>query len=363
MPKTLPITKHFQVARTLRDQIKALKPGQPLPTQRELMQEFGASQATIDRAIKRLRVEGLVHRPAGTRRVVVRDMVDPATMRVCLLRPDWPSMLYDSIGRSIAIAGRERDWAFSYVTYRSMELIDLEMVASQNDAIVLMTTTEPIPQHLVRALAKPVVPLVIAQDHREGLVASSVSIDDRQMARVATRHLLELGHPRPMLAVSSLASGPMRHTLAGWRQAMEEAGERDLDPLVINANTKPGTDTRYATYERWKAQLAMPGARPSAIYCASSSVAVGVLRALREAKLRVPEDVSVAGADAISDEAPFMSPPLTATKVDMLRFGEALAKLVEGQVDGTLTEPRQIWIDAELMVRESTAPYRGATNV
>ncbi len=362
MPKTLPTTKHFQLARRLRDHVKGLKPGQALPTQRQLMRQFGTSQATIELAMKRLRIEGLVHRPAGTRRVVVREAVDPATMRVCLLRPDWPAMLYDSIGRSIAAAGRDRDWAFSYVTYRSMELIDLEMVASQNDAAVLMTTSEAIPGRLARALARPVIPIVLAQDHRDGLVASGVSIDDCQMARLATRHLLDLGHPRPLLALASLTSGPAWHTMAGWRQAMEEAGQRDLDPLVINANTKPGNDPRYTVYEQWKAMLAR-GERPTAVYCASSSVAVGVLRALREAKLRVPEDVSVVGADAISDEAPFMSPPLTATKVEMRRFGEALAKLIEGQVDGTLTEPRQIWIDAELAIRESTAPYRGASTV
>lgn len=359
MSKTLPTTKYYQVARQLRDQVKQLAPGLALPTQREMMRSFGASQATIERAVKRLQREGLVHRPAGSRRVIVRRQADPAALRLCLVRPDWPSPLYDAICRAIAGAGKQRDWAFSYVTYRSMVSIDIEAIANQDDAAVLMTSSEAFPEALSRVLAKPPIPIVIAQDHRPGTPASSVSINDRQMARTATRYLLDLGHRRPMLALPSLVTGPMHHALEGWRQAMEAAGEGDLDSLVVDAKTLPQHDVRYTAYERWKALLAGPGPRPTAVYCANSAVVLGVLRALREAGLRVPQDVSVVGADAISGDGPFMDPPLTATTVDMTRYGEALAKLIEGQVDGTITEPRQLWIDAELTVRESTAPYRG----
>lgn len=357
MPKTLDKTKHFYVAQQLREHLKSFEPGDPLPTQKQLMQQFNASQATIVQAVKRLLNEGLVHRPPGSCRLVIRRKTNPPALRLCFVRPDWPSPLYDAIARAIATAGRERDWAFGYATYREMDEIDLDHIADHHDAIVMMTQGAPLPERLVRAMTKPPVPLVLAQDHREGVPVSSVAVNDRQMMRMATRHLLDLGHPEPVLALPSLTTGPMRHIVEGYRQAMEVVGKRDVDHLIANAGTLPRHDARYVVYEQWRQRLADPGQRPSAICCASSGTALGVLRAVTEAGLRVPDDVSIVGADMLASEAPFMTPPLTATSIDMSRFGEALTRLIDDQLGGAVTEPRQVWIDAELVVRRSTAPY------
>ena len=359
MPAATPQTKHYQLARQLREQLKTVKPGQELPTQREVMKQFNASQATVERAIRRLCDEGLVYRPSGRKRLVVQKHADPAVLRICLLRPDWPSNLFDAICRCIAVSGRERDWAFGYVSYRTMETINFRAITDSYDAVVFLMSGEAVPPDIARMLVKPPVPVILAQDFRDGLEASSVCNDDRLMARMSTRHLLELGHPNPIIAVPTLKStGPILSAIEGWRQAYEAAGIHHLDfeSLVIDSGTMPGEDSRYKTYHRWQ-ELLKKQDPPSAVFCANSAVALGLLRALREAGLNVPDDVSVAAADAIADEAPFMSPPLTATVVDMSKFGEAVARLIEGQVSGEIEGQRQVWIDGDLVIRESTASY------
>lgn len=357
MPKSLAITKHFQIARELRQRIELLGPGNPLPTHQELRQEYGASQATVDRALKRLRREGLIYRPAGTRRMLVREVIDPAAMRVCILRPDWPSVMYDVISRTVVAAAPQDTWRFTYHHYRSMAKLDVEAVTESNDAVVMMTTQEPMPPHLSRMLARPTVPLVLVQDHRPGLRATSVAVNDRQMASVAVRYLVELGHRRVMLALPTRTTGTMQEATAGWRQVLEEAGERDVERLIVDTDNELETDARRSMYERIGQWLASPHEPFSAVYFANSAVALGGLRAFHEMGLNVPGDVSVVVADALVDEAAFMTPAATATTLDMHRFGGAVVELINQQVRGE-AEPRQALIDAELVVRRSTQPFR-----
>ena len=120
------------------------------------MQEFDASQATIDRALTTLRREGLVSRRDGSRRLIVRDVIENVALRVRIIRPDWPSNVYDLICRSVAQLGHERDWLFEYSFYRTMEGLDMEHALGNGQAGVILTTNEAIPDHLTKAFAKRV---------------------------------------------------------------------------------------------------------------------------------------------------------------------------------------------------------------
>ncbi|MFI1708692.1 LacI family DNA-binding transcriptional regulator [Streptomyces griseoruber] len=167
------------------------------------------------------------------------------------------------------------------------------------------------------------------------------------MARTATEHLLNLGHP----TVHHLA-GPQRwyaarDRLEGWRATLTAHG-RELPPVVEG-------DWSAASGYRAGLELAADGA-PTAVFAANDDMAIGLIRALTEAGLRVPQDVSVVGFDDIPVAA-YITPPLTTVRQPFDTVAqEGLKRLVHAieNPDADPLPPSDPPVD--LVVRASTAP-------
>ncbi|MBU8861666.1 MULTISPECIES: LacI family DNA-binding transcriptional regulator [unclassified Micromonospora] len=177
----------------------------------------------------------------------------------------------------------------------------------------------------------------------------STRIDNVAGARLATRHLLELGH-RTVHLVAGPDDWPEaseRHQ--GWCDALREAG-RPL-PSVIS-----GDWSARAGYEQGGRLAVDPSV--TAVFCASDQLALGVLRALHEAGRRVPEDVSVVGFDGTPDGAHYL-PPLTTVCQDFAELGRLSLGLLLSLLDdvGPPVSRRQLLVP-ELVIRHSTAAFR-----
>ncbi|HEX2133215.1 MAG TPA: LacI family DNA-binding transcriptional regulator [Actinophytocola sp.] len=174
--------------------------------------------------------------------------------------------------------------------------------------------------------------------------ASVLGIDQREAGRVATQHLLDLGH-RQVWHVS----GPdewieARQRRQGWQECLAAAGIEAPPPLEGDWSPESG---------HRQGQIAAMIPDVTAIFVASDEMAFGVVRALRERGRAVPDDVSIVGVDDIALAA-YCSPPLTTVRQDFYRFGAAaVGLLLEGAGAGDSVVP------ATLSVRDSTAPPRG----
>jgi DNA-binding LacI/PurR family transcriptional regulator len=195
---------------------------------------------------------------------------------------------------------------------------------------------------------------------------ASVNIDDRLGARAAAQHIVDLGHRRVAIVTTghageygvlaeppgALAANTERQRLLGWADALTPAG---IKPAVIRqAHTEPD-DMGYAA-----AQEALGLAeRPSAILCFSDAIAGGVIRAIQDAGLRVPEDVSVVGFDD-SPLARRTRPALTTVRQDVRAKGRAAAAALITSIERAKTRPaargRHVVLPTELVIRDSTAP-------
>ncbi|MEU8762433.1 LacI family DNA-binding transcriptional regulator [Streptomyces sp. NPDC048659] len=179
-----------------------------------------------------------------------------------------------------------------------------------------------------------------------------VALDQAEAARMATRHLLGLGHE----TVWHLA-GPAEWLEAGlrrdgWRSALEAAGRAVPPPL--DGDWTPGSG-----YRNGLVLARIPDV--TAVFVASDEMAFGVVRALHEAGLRVPGDVSVIGFDDI-ELAEYCSPSLTTVAQPFEEIGaQAVTDLLRRvAAPGALPEPRSV--APRLVVRASTAPPpRGRT--
>jgi DNA-binding LacI/PurR family transcriptional regulator len=165
----------------------------------------------------------------------------------------------------------------------------------------------------------------------------------------ATRHLLGLGHRR-----IGVIGGPeeilcSRARLDGYRAAMDEAGV-PIDPAIISH----GHFHVAEGIERGRELLRLPNP-PTAIFAGNDLQALGVYQAAREARLHIPEDLSVVGFDDLP-VAHWVGPPLTTVRQPLVEMAVAAAELVLSMADGVVPTQTRVELATELVIRESTAP-------
>ncbi|MDQ4503983.1 LacI family DNA-binding transcriptional regulator [Sinomonas sp. ASV322] len=191
-----------------------------------------------------------------------------------------------------------------------------------------------------------------------GLIAgvATLQIDDFEVARAATQHLIGLGH-RDIAHVSGTAEFERDFALPtsrreGFLAAMKDAG------LEVRSSWLAATDfTVSGAYSASKRLLASPGGRPTAIFAASDEMAFGAILAARDLGLRVPDDVSIIGIDG-HDLGPLFG--LTTFDQAPRKQGETAVRMLLGQVEGDGAEAHSGTIEPEFVVRSSTAAPKAA---
>ncbi|MEW5812188.1 MAG: LacI family DNA-binding transcriptional regulator [Actinomycetota bacterium] len=219
--------------------------------------------------------------------------------------------------------------ALDHLTRQSVEAI--VMIAAQEDALEVVHS------------AHADLPLVVVEGDLSGR-GLSVGVDQIGGAHQATAHLIDLGHT----AIEHVA-GPLNWTEAkgrqtGYEQAMRDAGLTPREPWE-------GDWTPARGYEIGR-ELARTK-DVSAVFVANDQMAIGVLHALAEAGLAVPNDISVVGFDDIP-EAGFLIPALTTIRQDFQAIGRRAIDLVMATLEGSSTNVPLL--PPELIVRASTAP-------
>ncbi|GAA2017895.1 substrate-binding domain-containing protein [Pseudokineococcus marinus] len=208
-----------------------------------------------------------------------------------------------------------------------------------------------------RALRGPLAgtPVVAAaRSAHEGQRAWTVDADQVGGVEEAVEHLVDLGHR----CIGHLA-GPTTWRSAlvrerTWRAAVEARGLAVVEPVRGDWSARSGYEATCELLAR------EPRGRVTALVAANDHMAVGAMRALAEAGLSVPDDVSLVGFDDVP-EAAYLPVPLTTVRQDLALVGErAVASLVElveghGRADAG-DEPRLDVVPVELRVRSSTGP-------
>ena len=201
----------------------------------------------------------------------------------------------------------------------------------------------------LRRLAASGFPLVL-QGSLPGVDAPSVDIDNVQGARSAVEHLIELGWRR----IGCITNAPLAYTaaqerLTGYREALVAAGIAFDPRLVAQA------DFDAASGHRAMAEL-LADRTLEAVFVASDVVAFGAIAAIREAGLRVPDDLSIVGFDDIPLAA-YFDPPLTTVRLPAYDLGLAAGTAILARVAGRPVPDRTL-LPTELIVRSSTTPRR-----
>lgn len=192
--------------------------------------------------------------------------------------------------------------------------------------------------------------VVFACEWAPGAGFHSVRSDNAAGAALAIRHLLDLGHRR----IAHVA-GPVGNVLTDCRRdaalaALAAGGVESA--VVIDAGF-----SLDAGAEAGRRILAM-AERPTAVFCASDEIAIGLISALAEAGIDVPGDMSVVGFDDI-ELARHYRPPLTTIRQNRPELGRRAARRLLGQLDGRRTGEAVETVGVSLVARASAAVWRG----
>jgi DNA-binding LacI/PurR family transcriptional regulator len=196
------------------------------------------------------------------------------------------------------------------------------------------------------------VPLVLLGERVYDGPADHVSIDNVAAARMATGHLVGLGRRR--IAAIGDQPRPQSQTAhlrrRGYQEALAAAGLPVSPELVVEVEAYHRADGAAAA----RHLLTLPDP-PDALFCFNDLLALGALRALHEAGLRVPEDVAVVGWDDVEDSR-FSVPSLTTISPDKRQIATLAVEFLAARLGGGRSEPpREVTADFTLAVRESTA--------
>lgn len=191
------------------------------------------------------------------------------------------------------------------------------------------------------------IPVVLIERSPEGLPLDAVCIDNREAARLACNHLLDLGHRNVAIISSYLDTLAGSERLSGFQEAMELAGL----PLP-DRNIFEGDFTMEGGREAAQVILARDDP-PTAVFASSDEMAYGLIDELRLAGWQVPGKISVVGCEDLPMSKVFV-PHLTTVRTPKLRLGYKAAELILTRIEDAGRPPRVCHLPVELIIREST---------
>lgn len=213
------------------------------------------------------------------------------------------------------------------------------------DGMVLMGVGRSFPE--IQKLVRSEVPCVGVDLDLTGPLTGYVISDNVEGAKIAVRHLYELGRRKIATITGRTYSRPGRDRLTGYRDQIDELGlSQNSDYIQAGDFFEPSGLTAM------KRLIALDDP-PDAVFCASDMMAVGAIGATKAAGVKVPEDIAIVGFD----DAPFaaaFSPAITTIRQDKVGLGRAAGEQVMALIDDPKATPPKLMLPVELVVRESS---------
>jgi DNA-binding LacI/PurR family transcriptional regulator len=302
------------------------------------------------RARVRASLDELRYRPNAT----ARSLRTGRTGMIGLAVPRLRDAYFAEIADQVVNAAEERGWTV---------LVEQTGGDARREAALLTGLRPSLVDGLIfspLALDQPALdqavrrtPVVLLGEHLEGADRPRVAIDNVAAARDAVLHLAGTGRTR----IAAVGAKPGRQAptaalrLAGYRAGLTAAGlaERSYYEAAV---------THYQRLDGAEAarRLLRCAQRPDALVCFNDLLALGALRALHEARVRVPDDVAVVGFDDIT-ESSYAIPDLTSVAPDKSLLAHEAVRLLAGRIDDpTCNEATQIVVPHRVIVRGSTSP-------
>jgi len=328
------------------------------PTIYDVARLAGVSTATVSRALNdtgqiapatRAAIDAAVAQLGYHPNTVARSLVTKSTQMIALLLPDITNPFYAALVSGIQQRALETGHTMLLCTTegdpeREEQYLSL-LHAKQVDGVLVDGLVLP-PDRIAR-FVRDGLPIVCLDRDVDATSVPLVQVDNRLGARLATEHLLELGHRR----IAHVAGAPelriSEQRIEGYRDAHHALGIEPSPGLLA-----VGSFTEEGGYEA--ARSLLESTELTAVFAANDLSAIGVLSAIVEGGRRVPDDVSLVGFDDLRLSR-FTTPPLTTVHQPAREIAERATQLLIELASGRTVKQRLTLLEPELVVRGSTA--------
>ncbi|MFF8189905.1 LacI family DNA-binding transcriptional regulator [Streptomyces bobili] len=330
------------------------------PTMADVARLAGVSHQTVSRVLgdhpnvreqTRVRVLRAIEEMGYRRNSSARALVTRRTRTLGVVASD--TTLYGPASTLFALeeAARAEGYLVSTVSLRRLTVEELSEALDHLSEGGVEGVVAIAPQRsAVEALAELRHPFpVVVVGSGPGVDIPSVSVDQQLGARLATAHLLAAGHRTVWHLAGPEDWQEAADRADGWRSTLRAEGVEP--PMLLRGDWSP-----LSGYRAGQELAGWVGRGLTAVFVANDQMALGVLRALREAGVRTPQDVAVVGFDDIP-ESEFFAPPLTTVRQDFESVGKQGIALLLDLIEGRPPASSRIAIEPQLVVRASTFPY------
>ena len=337
----------------------------------DVAKRAGVSAMTVSRVVNgtgytsaetRARVEAAIDELGYVPNALARQLRSKRTKTIALVVADISNPFFTTIARGVEDVAVSHGFSVMYCNTDESEAEEeqylLMLIERQVDGILLVPARSS--GESFRLLHHHHMPVVVLDRRIAARTADSVRCDSEAGAHALARHLIDLGHRRIAVLTGRRNVSTSVDRVAGCRRALEEAGLELPDELVHWGGFNYGKSNQADGHRMAQEMLAVPGERPTAVFCANNFIAFGAIRALTEAGIRVPDDMSVVAFDDLPVE--WVSEPfLTCAAQPAYEIGYQAATLLLDQVSGH-HEPTgaSVVLPFELRIRRSSAPPRVA---
>ena len=282
---------------------------------------------------------------------VARSLVTRRSYTIGLLLPEFTHSFFAEVAR--AVAETVRPCGYHVVMSCFEEDPELEvseadsMLARQVDGLIIASAQPRNSRDLFKRIQQRKVPYVLIDRPITGLKACFVGVDNREIGRMATQHLIETGcrkiaHLRgPDIEIAEAR-------MAGYRQALAKNGLRIPTRYIV-----PGGHRDETGYEGMQNLLKLRPL-PDGVFSFNDPVSIGAIKAILEAGLKVPQDISVAGSGNIH-YSDVLAVPLTTIDQGSARIGRGAAELLMARIGAkNALRPESVLLAPQLIQRQST---------
>ena len=333
-----------------------------MPTIYDVAKLAGVAPATVSRVLNasgyvsedtRRRVLAAIDALEYVPNRLARGLRSKQTHTISLVVTDITNPFWTTVARGVEDAASKA--GFSVILCNTDESVEKQahyvelLLQKQVDGFLLVPATQDVTS--ISLIRERDVPLVVL-DREVPVAVDTVRCDSEGGAYDLTRHLLGLGHRRIAVLGGSEDVPTAQARVAGYRRAMDEAGVPIDSELILGQ-----AFTQEAGHAMTQMVLGLDQ-RPTALFAVNNFIAMGAVRALRDAGLDVPGDVALVGFDDLP-EALVMEPWLTVAAQPAYEMGRKASELLISRIsNGGDCPPSETVLPTTLIVRRSSGPPR-----
>lgn len=333
-------------------------------TIKDVAKKAGVSTATVSRVFNnagavdeetRRHVKAISHELRYTPNAVGRSLSMRRTDAIGLLLPDLHGEFFSEVIRGADQAAQQNRYhllvSSSHTTREALQGA-LQVMRGRVDGLIIMSPS--IDAHTLKDNLPKTLPVVLLNCLVDDDSFDSFNIENFNGAFEMVRHLIQHGHQRIAMIKGTEKNLDAEERLRGYRQALREAHAQQESVFEVL-----GDFSEASGYEAVKKILTLTP-RPSAIFAANDSMALGALSALREMGVAVPSEIALAGFDDVPI-ARFLVPALSTVHVPITDLGAiAVQKLIHAFTEKNAHVQQHALVPTSLVLRESCGCSRPA---